>query len=98
MLPNNAAVGPVSRRRGTATAISALKEHLHLGEPGRSPGPHSRPVKSPNHSRADPRLSIRRISVINNKQWPREAHGLDIVYKSIILSGQAPEICAGPGC
>lgn len=79
MLPNNAAVGPASGRRGTA--ISALKEHLHLGEPGRrSPGPHPRPVKSPNHSRADPRLSIRCISVINNKQWPRETRGLDIVY------------------
>jgi len=80
MLPNNAAVGPVSRRRDTTTPISVLKEHLHLEEPGRSPGSHPRPVKSPNHSRADPRLSIRCINVINNKQWLRETHGLDIVY------------------
>lgn len=35
-------VGPGSRR-GTATPISTLKEHLHLGEPGRSPGSHPRP-------------------------------------------------------
>lgn len=96
MLPNNAAVGlgesdgvgggervAVHHRR--APSRSALKGTFTSDESGRFERRDGyrisaiAAVKPPNHI-TDARLSIRCISVINKKQWPRETRGPDIAY------------------
>ncbi|TGZ53241.1 hypothetical protein DBV15_01614 [Temnothorax longispinosus] len=54
----------ISTSRYSDAEISALKEHLHLGENRvGGPGPHPRPVKSPNHSRS--RSSLNELLAAN---------------------------------